>query len=249
MKTLIYIIPALLLATACAKSSNGASQEALTEQIQTATDATPADPETDEHVMSPDQEDIYLKAQSENILQGKAAHQFRFAQTTWKECVDVVTGNYLGSKCSNSRAMSEILKKFMDTHMYKCVDRGLAAEGGGSTADFHIVHAGVFADPRHSPKSMHSENRAIDIRSIEVKLKSGGTKKFIYEGTTHRAFYKAFRQCWGEIVQQNNKCPLYKGTAALTATIGWENKDHQHHMHTSVPYCINGKYSPLYYQK
>ncbi|MCC6137451.1 MAG: hypothetical protein IT287_02380, partial [Bdellovibrionaceae bacterium] len=201
--------------------------------------------ESDEHVMTPEQELEYLTSFE---AMGKAT-TFKFAQTTWKECTDPITGNYYGYKCASSRNISEILKKFMFTHMYKCVNKGLAAHGGGTVASYHVEHAGIFGDPRHSPRSMHAENRAVDIKSLTVKLTSGVSKKFVYEGTTNRAFYTAFRSCWGDIVRTYNGCPLYKGVAMYTGSIGWENKDHQHHMHTSVPYCINGSYGPYYYQK
>jgi hypothetical protein len=202
--------------------------------------------DSDQGVMTPDDEAEYEKT----YFPGSSkAFTYKFAQTSWKECVDVVTGNYYGYKCATSRGISVILKKFMDEHMYKCVDAGLTAQGGGQSADFHIVHAGIKGDPRHSPKSMHAENRAIDIKSIEVKLTSGAVKNFVFDGSGSTAFFGAFRSCWGKVVNQFNGCPLYKGKANLTATIGKENADHQHHMHTSVPYCVNGKYGPYYYQK
>lgn len=202
--------------------------------------------DSDESVLSPEQEEQYFKTYFPGAEKARA---FKFSQTTWKECIDVVTGNYYGFNCTNSRGISVILKRFMDEHMYKCVDAGLAAQGGGQTADFHIVHAGIFGDPNHSPKSMHAENRAIDIKSIEVKTTSGAVKNFVYEGKTNRNFYKGFRKCWGEVVNKHNGCPYFKNDASLTGSIGWENANHQHHMHTSVPYCINGAYGPFYFQK
>lgn len=252
MKILLVLIPALIITTACGKNSNRAPAAALTENSNGTTDqllTSSSDEETDDHVMTPEEEEAFLKAEEDNKLQGKASHQFKFPQTSWKECTDLITGNYYGYKCSNGRKISQILKKFMDTHIAKCVDRGLAAQGGGKMDDLHIVHAGIFGDPRHSPRSMHAENRAIDIKSMEVKLTNGQVKKFVYAGTTNRAFYQAFRQCWGEVVKVNNNCPYYKGTPSLTATIGWEDKNHRHHMHTSVPYCVGGQYAGFYYRK
>lgn len=202
--------------------------------------------DSDESVLSPEQEEEYFKTYFPGAEKARA---FKFSQTTWKECVDVVTGNYYGFNCANSRGISTILKRFMDEHMYKCVDAGLAAQGGGQTADFHIVHAGILGDAKHSPKSMHAENRAIDIKSFEVKTTSGSVKNFVYEGTTNRSFFKAFRKCWGDIVHKYNTCPYYKSDAGLTGSIGWEDSNHQRHMHTSVPYCISGQYGPFYYRK
>jgi hypothetical protein len=250
-----YILITLMSLTAisCAKSnSDGTISDSdafigqAVPQSEIATSEDGEIQETDSHVFSPEEEELFFNQQSQG--QEKAT-SFKFAQTTWKECSDVVTGNYYGYKCANSRKISSILKSFMDKHLYKCVNAGLAAQGGGTVDDIHIVHAGIFGDPRHSPRSMHAENRAVDIKSLEVKLTNGSVKTLVYEGTKNRKFYTAFRKCWGGIVRDYNQCPLYKGNAGLTGSIGWENKDHQHHMHTSVPYCIKGKYGAYYYQK
>ena len=202
--------------------------------------------ETDQGVMTPEEEVEYEKT----YFPGSAkAFTYKFSQTSWKECVDVVTGNYYGYKCATSRGISVMLKSFMDQHMYKCVNAGLAAQGGGTVDDYHIVHAGIKGDPNHSPKSMHAENRAIDIKSIEVQLTSGAVKNFVFSGTSSNPFFGAFRSCWGKVVRDFNSCPYYKGTASLTGSIGKEDGNHQHHMHTSVPYCVSGNYGPYYYQK
>lgn len=238
-KLLVFGLMCVL--TACGSRGDRAVQSVVDTENPTGVDEI----DTDEHVLSPAAEEDYMNTPG----LGKAT-SFKFAQTTWKECLDALyTGNYYGYNCASSRGISVVLKKFMDGYMYQCVNEALAAQGGGRVGDLHIVHAGIFADPRHSPRSMHSENRAIDIKSMEVKLTSGVVKNFIYEGTKNRAFYTAFRTCWGRSVSKGNGCPLYKNSYLLTASIGWENSDHQHHMHTSVPYCINGSYGPYYYQK
>lgn len=236
----IYLIPALCLAVACAKGNRTEDELTLGATAETVSDVE----ESDDHVMSPEQEEAFQKLQDELGIMGKA-HTFKFAQTTWKECVDIVTGNYSGYKCANTRKISQVLKTFMDTHMHKCVNAGLAVQGGGTMGDYHIVHAGITGDPNHSPKSMHAENRAVDIKSMEVKLTNGQTKNFIFAGSGSTAYYGAFRKCWAGLVRDFNKCP----NVNLAGSIGKENKDHQYHMHTSVPYCINGKYGAGYFQK
>ena len=95
----------------------------------------------------------------------------------------------------------------MNEHMYKCVNKGLEAQGGGTVDELHIVHAGIYADPSHSPRSLHAENRAIDIKALKITLKSGEVRNLVYSGTTNRTFYKAFRNCWGEIIRTYNGCP------------------------------------------
>ncbi len=239
----ILVLGLALFTISCGKNSaqslQGSSQFLATEPSSEEID-------TDEGVLSPEQEDQYFKTYFPGSEKARA---YKFAQTSWQECTDLVTGNYTGAKCSSSRAISVILKKFMDEHMYKCVNEGLKAQGGGVVDDMHVVHAGIFGDPNHSPRSLHSENRAIDIKSFEVKLSSGAVKTFTFAGSTHRPFFQAFRTCWGNIVKAYNGCPLYKSTASLTASIGHEDKNHQYHMHTSVPYCLGGSYGPFYYQK
>jgi hypothetical protein len=201
--------------------------------------------EDDSSVLNPEMENEFL-----NLLNiGEKATAYRFAQTSWKECSDEISGNYEGYKCASSRGISVILKHFVDTHIYKCVDAGLAAQGGGVVDELHIVHAGIQGDRNHSPRSLHAEARAVDIRSLEMRLTNGKVKNFVYKGTANRAFYTAFRKCWGQVVHNYNGCPYYRNDAGLTGSIGWENKDHQNHMHTSVPYCVKGSYGSYYYQK
>lgn len=205
-----------------------------------------AEIDSDSHTLKPEQEEEYFTS---HFPGSEKATSFKFEQTKWPECVDTITGNYYGYNCTNNRNISSILKRFMDSYIHQCVNEGLAAQGGGKVADLHVVHAGIFADPNHSPRSLHSENRAIDIKSMHVQLTTGAVKDLVYEGTTNRAFYTAFRKCWGGIVNKYNGCPIYGGSAQLTGSIGWENADHQHHMHTSVPYCVSGSYGAYYYQK
>jgi len=200
-----------------------------------------------EHVFSPEEEEQYLM----NLKRGGElrAFGFRFAQTHWQECVDDPTGNYSGISCASRRGISVILKDFMEEFMYSCIDEGLRAQGGGVAADLHITHDGILGDPRHSPRSLHAEARAIDIRSFEVTLEDGGTRFFEYASSANRPFYRAFRSCWGRVVNRQNGCPLIDGNAERTGSIGWEDANHQRHMHTSVPYCVNGRYGSGYFQR
>lgn len=166
-----------------------------------------------------------------------------FPQKTWMECSDPVTGNYLDSICApKGRTISVILDSYLQNRLMACVDAGLAAQGGGSAQVLHITHAGITADARHSPYSLHSVNRAIDIKILKVQLSSGQEKQFTYSKVGNRPFYTALRDCWGRTVNYYNGCPLYGGDPKLTGSIGWENTQHGHHMHLSVPYCVNGRY-------
>ncbi|MBY0314905.1 MAG: hypothetical protein K2Q26_05265 [Bdellovibrionales bacterium] len=238
----IYLIPVVLLAVACGKNGNDPIDQ--TTLASTTDEILSEAEESDLHVLSPEQEEAFEQEQLENEIVGKA-YKYKFPQTIWKECLDDVTGNYSGYKCANTRKISQILKTFMMTHMHKCVNRGLAAQGGGKMADYHIVHAGITGDPRHSPKSLHAENRAIDIKSMEVKLVGGKVKNFVFAGSANTAYFNAFRKCWSETLRDFNKCPNVKNAG----TIGKEDKNHKNHLHTSVPYCISGKYGAGWFQK
>lgn len=240
----LWILPLVVLIS-CGKNEDVNSTISNTRGI-TEVDSTLVDEDMDssESVMTPQQELDYF---TEFEALGKAT-AFRFAQSSWNECKDIVTGNYVESRCSTGRKISVILQTFMNNHMHKCVSKGLVAQGGGVLADYHIVHAGIFGDPRHSPRSLHAENRAIDIKSFEVLLTSGTSKVFVYAGTKNRSFFTAFRNCWGDIIRQHNGCPVNKDLLR-TGSIGWEDKNHQNHLHTSVPYCVANKYRPEYFSR
>lgn len=201
--------------------------------------------EDDSSVLSPDEEDAYF-ALSEFL--GKAV-TFRFAQTNWNECQHRPTGQYLGYRCASGRRISQILDGFMKQHMQTCVQQALRQQGGGQMRDFHIVHAGIFGDPNHSPRSLHAENRAIDIKSIQVRLTTGALRTYVFANRNDRPFYNAFRSCWGQVVSRENGCPLFNGSPTLTGSIGWEDRNHQNHMHVSVPYCLRGRYGDYYFRR
>lgn len=229
----------LILLVSCAIIHNHATAQTLVEE---------GDDVDHTRIITPDEEDEYLRGFWRSF---SVQPLYRFKQTEWGECSEAITGNFKGYACSDHRAISVILKKLLADNIYTCINKGLAAqEGGGTVADLHIVHNGITGDARHSPKSLHAENRAIDIVSLEMKLADGRVKSFVYEGKTNRTFYTAFRNCWGRTLKAKNGCPYYQGSNILyTGSIGWENKDHQHHLHVSAPHCVSGSYTSLYYQR
>lgn len=187
-------------------------------------------------------ETIEPGARVDTIEKQTTATRLSFPQTKWNECVDKVTGNYETYQCVSRRDISVILDSYLQERLISCVDSGLAAQGGGTSRRLHITHAGITADARHSPRSLHSVNRAIDIKIIQVELYGGSTKTFTYSKLGNRPFYTALRDCWGRTVSRHNGCPLYADNPKLTGSIGWENADHGRHMHLSVPYCLSGAY-------
>jgi hypothetical protein len=199
------------------------------------------------HTLTPEEEELfYQQAYQKGDFE---ILNFRFEQTDWRECTDRVSGNYNGYNCANRRGISVVLKEFIDNHMGSCVQAGLDKVDGGTLEDLHIIHAGILGDRRHSPRSMHAENRAIDIKAFRVTNTKGFTKTYTYKGSTNRSFYQAFRNCWGQTIKTYNNCPTYRGDIGRTGSIGWEDSNHQSHMHTSVPYCVNGRYGSYYYNR
>lgn len=199
------------------------------------------------HVFTPEEEArFYEEAHQKGDL---GILEFRFEQTSWRECTDYVTGNYSGYDCANRRGISVILKDYMDKHMPVCVQEGLNTIGEGELDQLHIIHDGILGDRRHSPRSMHAENRAIDIRAFKITMYDGRELEFRFNDSSKRGFFKAFRQCWGKTIKEENNCPVYANDLGRTGSIGWEDSNHQNHMHTSVPYCVNGRYAGNYYRR
>lgn len=168
----------------------------------------------------------------------------RFPQTTWQECVDNPSGQYLEFACSRERKISTILEDFLSEPFAACVVSAMNKQDGETrpATKIHIVHAGITADIRHSPMSLHSYNRAIDIKAIQVTFATGAVKSYTYSKLGNRTFYTSLRKCWGKAVHLKNGCPYNRGDAMLTGSIGWENSQHGRHMHLSVPYCVGGEY-------
>lgn len=202
-----------------------------------------------EHVFTPEQEYEFRTRVQKSGGISTMATGFRFAQSSWSECNEDPSGNFSGYRCAASRQISVILKKFLQENIYTCVDEALATQGRMQAADIHIIHDGILGDRNHSPRSLHAEARAIDIKALEVTYKTGSKKTFTFAGSANRTFYKAFRKCWGRIIRTKNGCPYYNGIPERTATIGQEDSNHQYHMHTSVPYCVNGSYGSGFFQK
>lgn len=192
-------------------------------------------------LLTPEQEEKYF-SQWEDLGMKSA-----FDYSRWNECLRPMSGNYVGANCMKKRRIGERLYDFLDAHMSVCVEEA-SSELNIQIEDFHIVHAGIFADRNHSPRSLHSIGRAIDIKAIKLLKPDGSTQSFVYSKDGHGPFYTKLRACWGKIVHEKNDCPV-RGSLGRTATIGKENADHQHHLHVSVPYCIGGTYAGNYYRR
>ena len=159
----------------------------------------------------------------------------------WKECEGNVTGNFNGYSCTNKRGLSDEYAAYIKVNMLPCVTAGLRAVGGGTATKVHLVHNGTVADQNHSSKSLHAAGRAIDVKTMRVSS-SAGDQEFVFHNASRsstsreRKFFQAFRQCWKNL-QDKRRCP--STSYGMTGTIGWEDRRHQHHLHTSMPFCPN----------
>jgi len=192
-------------------------------------------------VLSPKEEKTYF----ENLKGLKAV----FAQTKWKECTDPVTGNYVGLNCSSNRGISVILDDFLQSNFLRCANEGLASIGLSNAVDMHVKHDGIQGDANHSSRSLHAEARAVDVSSVVMFFANGAQKEFVFNGSQDINFFNSFRSCWGKTIHHGNGCPLISGSYRLTASIGKEDSHHQHHVHVSVPYCVNGQYAGKYFKR
>ena len=201
--------------------------------------------ETDDFIIQPSEETLYL----EKITEPKAEFKQRFPQTKWLECDDFITGNFSNFSCSNRRAISVILNGFIQDHFLKCVNASLEKTGSSLANEAHITHVGILADAAHSQRSLHAEARAIDIEAIETIDDDNQISFFSFKDSKNDEFFTHFRSCWGRTISEKNGCPILFEKDNLTASIGKENPRHQNHLHISVPYCLQGTYSDLYFRR
>lgn len=148
--------------------------------------------------------------------------------------------------CGPDIDMNKGLVDFMNNNMQRCVQEGWSAHIATrpnisdfpvSNSPVRIFHEGCIGDANHQhTPSWHNHLLAIDISGIEV----GGTPLWFMNKDNH-AFFKAFRECWGDAVKAfNPSCSKQPGRSAArknmpAGTIGKEDPRHQNHMHISLP--------------
>lgn len=146
--------------------------------------------------------------------------------------------------CDRELEMNKGLVDFVNRNMENCVREGWNAHTASrpELADnpmgkVRFFHEGCMGDARHqTTPSWHNHGLAWDISAIEI----GGTPLWFMKGE-NVAFFSAFRQCWGEAVKSfDNSCSTRTGKSRSRAskpagTIGKEDKNHQNHLHLSLP--------------
>ncbi|MGE0617158.1 MAG: hypothetical protein AB7P04_16125 [Bacteriovoracia bacterium] len=178
----------------------------------------------------------------------------------WNECENRkgLYGNFSGYDCSERREMSKALADFIDENFSRCVSEGLTKlQIANEVSAIKLVHNGLAADQNHLPRSYHSLNRAIDVKSLSITLKPrNGVMEMKYEIAAeaealvkrgferqltavqkkNRAFWQGFRSCWTDAVQAHFANPA---CSEQSGTVGCEDHAHQHHLHLSLPFCPN----------
>ncbi|MCF8057867.1 MAG: hypothetical protein K9K67_01115 [Bacteriovoracaceae bacterium] len=199
---------------------------------------------------TPEEEAIYFSDTYKLLDEGVHSNKKRkFPYRYWDECLDRgIRGNYVDHFCNSKRMISNILYHFISNNLYSCIERA-AGKAGFRIQDAYVIHKGIFADSLHSPQSLHSEGRAIDIAAVRIKTFWKGWGEINFQRSGGGVFYEELRSCWGETLYYNNECPLFKGQPEMTGSLGKEDPDHQRHLHLSVPYCINGQHAGPYFRR
>jgi hypothetical protein len=192
------------------------------------------------HVLSPIEE---------KELFSMSLSQKRRDLTQWNECRGDLRANYVDARCSKDRFISPNLKMLLLNDFQGCVNTALRKSGRRSAKKVHIIHKGIMADGRHSPQSMHSFGRAIDIHSIKVNYSFFKRETISFEELGDRTFYRELRVCWGKIINSKGECGLIDDDPGLTGSIGKEDEDHQRHLHLSIPFCANGLYEMNFFTR
>jgi hypothetical protein len=164
-------------------------------------------------------------------------------QAYWNECaVASMLGSYKGHKCAKRRSISKLFYSFLKKNLSSCVKAGLrsARKSGGKT--IKLIHKGISGDKAHrkAGKSLHNIDRAIDISDIVAgKTKINFRTAVVKTKSWQRKFYNSFRTCYQKAhLRRSSRCKINKRkNGGYVGTIGWEDKNHKHHLHLSYPFC------------
>lgn len=144
-----------------------------------------------------------------------------------------MTARYFENRrCTRSRKISRPFHHFLRRNMKSCVQQSTKKD----VHHVNLIHVGIAGDKNHTSRSLHSVNRAIDIKTFEITYKDGSTEKIhSNQQLVRQDFFQKFAMCWSSaIVSQNSSpCPgsIPKGY------VGRESPKHRQHIHISLPYC------------
>lgn len=166
------------------------------------------------------------------------------------------SGNYDRLPPDPKQKISRSLAEALDKHFARCAETGVRAAGIlGPLEGLHIRNAGIIGDSNHTSRSLHSTARAIDIKSIQAVV--GGREYLFVQArasndstSADRKFMDGFRKCWADTMTadppEGYGCPAEEDRRNprerrldREGSIGWEDSDHRHHLHLSLPYCAD----------
>lgn len=150
------------------------------------------------------------------------------------------------SGCDLQLEMNKGLVDFVNRNMENCIGQAWDAHVASRPelanipkGSIRIYHEGCMGDHNHQgTPSWHNQGLAWDVAGIEV-----GGQAIWYTDGENRAFFDAFRTCWGENVKAfsptcSGDLGGRRGPKKPAGTIGKEDKKHQNHLHLSLP-CKN----------
>lgn len=135
------------------------------------------------------------------------AKKFR-DHTNWKNSSDVKIKQ---GSCAKNRVVSREFFDFMEKSLPQCLAKALGVSED-KIVFANLAHVGVTADSKHSPKSLHTVARAIDITGFEIYLAGENQpRRFNHAMASHAikktkknlspaqleqtAFWRNFRNC------------------------------------------------------
>lgn len=207
---------------------------------------------------TPEQEsEFFSQPDNSDFMERAGMGSWNEASASSRTSIKGFTGNYKGYAPRPGAAMAEILKQYLGNYMKDCIKESLVVAGRKDVAQtlghVHILHNGIMGDGRHQKtKSLHNVGRAIDLVEFKMSYKKGTSSAQViynYNKDGRGVFFNELRSCWGRVVAVENDCPYFEGEQWLTGSIGKENKNHQHHLHLSVPVCKGGSYVNGYYKR
>jgi hypothetical protein len=110
-----------------------------------------------------------------------------------------------------------------------------------------MFHDGVTGDARHRNKggSLHNIERAVDLVKFYVRAANNELYAYSYpnavkaRGSKDGKFFLEFRKCYqSKHIARDARCKMNKAkSGGYVASLGWEDKNHQKHLHISYPFC------------
>lgn len=159
-------------------------------------------------------------------------------------------GKRKAPKCDKALAMHPQFAKFLDENLPACLERAAnnALGHDSLSADLRstenrIFHHGCVGDSKHQRTgSWHNEALALDVTGFQIGktvLRYEDAKKNDAEGRRAAQFFTHLRRCWGEkVASYSSSCRQTGARGQPPGSIGNENKNHQVHLHLSLP-CKN----------